>query len=181
MTAGLERLDLGPALDRPHLLAASVAAALRELPGASQVQVAPIDPELADTAAMSAAYDVPLSASGNCVLVAGRRAGEVRVAACVVLATTRVDVNGVARRCLDVRKASFLAMADAVEGTGMEHGGITPIGLPPGWTLLVDAGVVEQQHVVIGSGLRRSKLVTAGSLIAHLPGATITHGLGTGR
>ena len=99
---------------------------------AGEVQVAEIDPELADTAAMTEAYDVPLDASANCVVVMGRRAGEERTAACVVRADTRADVNNVVRRALDVRKASFLDHDRAVEETGMEYGGITPIGIPAG-------------------------------------------------
>ncbi len=177
VTSGLDRLDLVPALSRPDLVAAPVLATLQQLPGAAEVLVAAIDPDLADTAAMTQAYGIPLSASANCVVVAGRRGGEERVAACVVLATTRADVNGVVKRALDVRKASFLATADAVERTGMEYGGITPIGVPSGWTLLVDAAVVEQDQVVVGSGLRRSKIVTPGSLLGRLPSATIVQGL----
>ena len=95
-----------------------------------EVLAAPIDPELADTAAFCERYGVALLDSANCVVIAGRREGEVRYAACVVLATTRADVNGVVRRRLDVRKASFAPMEDAVTLTGMEYGGITPIGLP---------------------------------------------------
>ena len=75
-----------------------------------------------------------------------------------MLATTRADVNGVARRRLDVRKASFMPMDEAVAGTGMEYGGITPIGLPGDWPVLVDAAVAAADSVVIGSGVRRSKL-----------------------
>ena len=80
--------------------------------------------------------------------------GAVRYAACLVLATTRADVNGLVRRRLDARKASFAPMDDAVALTGMEYGGITPLGLPDGWPLLVDAAVAAAPAVVIGSGLR---------------------------
>ena len=135
-------LDAVPALDRPDLLAPPVAAALAALDGklpAGAVGVAEIDPELADTAAFCERYGVALSESANCVVVAGRRDGETRFAACVVLATTRADVNGVVRRQLDVRKASFAAMDVAVEETGMEYGGITPIGVPAAWPVFVDA------------------------------------------
>src|SRR5882672_3906912 len=96
----------------------------------TEVEVAPIDPDLADTAAFCAAYDVGLDASANCVVIAGKREGEIRYAACLVLATTRADVNGAVRRFLNVRKASFAPMDSAVAETGMEYGGITPIGLP---------------------------------------------------
>jgi prolyl-tRNA editing enzyme YbaK/EbsC (Cys-tRNA(Pro) deacylase) len=142
------------------------------------VLVVEIDPALADTAALVDAYDVPLEASANCVVVAGRRGGEQRWAACVVLATTRVDVNGVVRRRLDVRKVSFASMEDAVEATGMEYGGITPVGVPAGWPVLVDPAVVATDRVVVGSGVRRSKLVLPGSMLLQLPGAEVIDGLG---
>ena len=166
-----------PALAHPSLLAEPVAAALAAWPEADQVGVTEIDPDLADTAALVAAHQVPAEVSANCVVVAGRREGVERIAACVVLATTRADVNSYVRRALDVRKASFLAMDEAVERTGMEYGGITPVGLPGSWRLLVDARVVQVPLAVIGSGVRRSKLVLPGRLLAGLPGAEVADGL----
>jgi prolyl-tRNA editing enzyme YbaK/EbsC (Cys-tRNA(Pro) deacylase) len=175
------RLDAVPALDRPDLLAPAVAAALtaldRKLP-ADAVGVAEIDPELADTAAFCDRYDAALGESANCVVVAGRRDGETRFAACVVLATTRADVNGVVRRQLDVRKASFAPVDVAVEQTAMEYGGITPIGVPAPWPVLVDAAVAASPRVIIGSGVRRSKLTLPGGALGRLPGAVILEGLG---
>jgi prolyl-tRNA editing enzyme YbaK/EbsC (Cys-tRNA(Pro) deacylase) len=140
---------------------------------AGEVRAARIDPELADTAAFCERYGVPMAASANCVVVAGRRAGELRYAAAVVLATDRADVNGALRKALDVRKASFAPMPDAVAETGMEYGGITPLGLPPGWPIYLAAQVVAAGQVVIGSGLRRSKLRLDGRLLAELPGAQV--------
>ena len=162
-----------PALDRPDLLAAPVTAALAGWSAADQVLVAPIDAELADTAAFCEAYSVGLDVSANCVVVAGKRGGETRYAACLILATTRADVNGAVRRHLDVRKASFLPMAEAVGLTGMEYGGITPIGLPAGWPILVDEAVAATKIVIIGSGLRRSKIELPGATLADLPGAVV--------
>jgi len=175
-------LKLEPAQTRLDLLAAPVAAALEVWPAeapidADQVMVAPIDPDLADTAAFCAAYDVAPEESANCVVVAGRREGVVRYAACVILATTRADVNGVVRRFLDVRKASFAPMDEAVRLTGMEYGGITPIGLPESWPVLVDARVVATPHVIIGSGVRHSKIAIAGPALGALPGAQVVDGL----
>ena len=178
------RLDAVPALDRPDLLAPPVAAALAALAAldgklpASAVGVAEIDPELADTAAFCDRYGVSLGESANCVVVAGRRDGETRFAACVVLATTRADVNGVVRRQLDVRKASFAAVDVAVEQTAMEYGGITPIGVPASWPVFVDAAVAASPQVIVGSGVRRSKLTLPGEALSRLPGAVILEGLG---
>jgi prolyl-tRNA editing enzyme YbaK/EbsC (Cys-tRNA(Pro) deacylase) len=170
-----------PALERTDLLGAPVAAALAALTGklaTDEIGVAEIDPELADTAAFCERYEVALSESANCVVVAGRRDGEVRLAACMVLATTRADVNGLVKRELDVRKASFAPMQTAVELTGMEYGGITPIGLPADWPLFVDAAVAATPRVIIGSGVRRSKLTLPGAALASLPGAVVLEALG---
>ena len=170
-------LDLVPALSRPDLLGPPVAQALTGFAHADRVRVAAIDPALADTAAMTEAYDVPLAASANCVVVMGRRDGQERVAACLVRADTRADVNTVVKRLLDVRKASFLDHDRAVAETGMEHGGITPVGLPEGWRLLVDSRVVDIDDAIIGSGIRGSKLMVPGSVLAELPGAEVVEGL----
>src|SRR5262252_9344991 len=170
-----------PALDRPDLLAPPVAAALAKLTGTlsvSEIGVAEIDPALADTAAFCEKYGVAPGESANCVVVEGRRAGEARMAACMILATTRADVNGLVRRELEVRKCSFAAMDTAVELTSMEYGGITPIGLPPDWPIFVDAAVAQADRVVIGSGIRGSKLTLPGAALASLPGAKVIDGLG---
>jgi prolyl-tRNA editing enzyme YbaK/EbsC (Cys-tRNA(Pro) deacylase) len=171
-------LTLEPALDRPDLLAEPVAAAIREWKGEELIRVAEIDPALADTAAFCERYGVPPAASANCVVVAGKRAGVTRYAGCMVLATTRADVNGVVRRHLEARKASFAAQDTAVAQTGMEYGGITPFGLPADWPVLVDPAVADSPDVVVGSGVRRSKLVLPGSALARLPAATVLPGLG---
>ncbi|GAA4362774.1 YbaK/EbsC family protein [Actinomadura verrucosospora] len=163
-------LDWGPANERPGLLAAPVAAAIGGLPGA---EAAGIDPDLADTAAFCERYGVPLDVSANCVVVAAKRGGEVAHAACMVLATGRADVNGVVRKHLGARKVSFAPMADATSLTGMEYGGITPVGLPAGWPILVDEAVAAAPLVVIGSGLRKSKILVPGKALAGLPGAEV--------
>ncbi|MGI5287318.1 YbaK/EbsC family protein [Nonomuraea polychroma] len=159
-----------PAAERTDLLADPVAHAVAGMEG---VEVAEIDPDLADTAAFCERYGVRLDESANCVVVAAKRGGETRYAACMVLATMRVDVNGVVRRHLDTRKASFAPMADAVELTGMEYGGITPLGLPDDWPILVDAHVAEHPRVVIGSGVRRSKLALSGAALSGLKRAEV--------
>jgi prolyl-tRNA editing enzyme YbaK/EbsC (Cys-tRNA(Pro) deacylase) len=171
-------LDAAPALSRPDLLAEPVTAALLEWPAAvaDEVGVSEIDPELADTAAFCERYQVPLAESANCVVVEGRRAGETTLAACVVLATTRADVNGAVRRYLGSRKVSFAPMDLAVAETSMEYGGITPIGLPDDWPVLIDAAV-STSRVIVGSGVRRSKLTLPGPLLADLPGAVVLDGL----
>ena len=164
----LGTLDWQPASEHLELLAPPVAAAVQRL--GLDCFVAPIDPALADTAAFCAAYDVPLEASANCVVVAGRRGETTTTAACLVLAVDRADVNKVVRRRLDVRKISFAGLDDTVQQTQMEHGGITPVGLPDAWPVLVDEAVAASPWVVVGSGVRGSKIAVPGAVLAALPG-----------
>ena len=157
-----------PATEHPDLVSPPVAAALARVP---EVRVARIDPTLADTAAFCAAYDVDPASSANCVVVEGRRGDLTRRAAVMVLATDRADVNRVVRKHLGVRKISFADQAVAERLTGMQQGGITPIGLPEDWPILVDDAVVAAGPVVIGAGVRGAKLLLPGALLAGLPGA----------
>ena len=114
-------------------------------------EVVPCDPELADTAAFCEAYGYEMEDSANCVVVIGKADPPV-FAACVVLATTRLDVNGVVRRRLGTRKASFAPADDVVAATGMAIGGVTPLALPDGLPLWVDARVMERERIVLGAG-----------------------------
>ena len=174
-----------PALERTDLLAAPVAAALRALETSSdgahlvrQAQVVPIDPQYSDTDALNAHYALDPEATGNCVLVAGKRTGEERIAACVVRAPDFADVNHVVKKRIDVRKASFLPVERAVEMSGMEYGGITPVGLPEDWRLFIDGAVADRATVLIGSGVRHSKILVPGALLVALPGAERVENLG---
>ncbi len=172
------RLTSVPVASAPRLVGAPTLAALERLGLLDHVGVVEIDPDLSDTARNQEAYDLPLETLANCVVVAGKREGVEKVAACMVLADTRADVNNVVRRRLDVRKATFLARDDAVERTSMEYGGITPIGLPDDWRVLVDAAVAAAPVLVIGSGVRRSKLMLSGATLAALPSAETVESLG---
>ncbi|MDQ2783050.1 MAG: hypothetical protein M3Y26_11035 [Actinomycetota bacterium] len=161
-------LDWAPLHGQLDLVAAPVAAAAGLVPGA---RVAAIDDTLADTAAFCEAYEVAPEHSANCVVVAARRGEVTRYAAVMVLAMMRADVNGVVRKELDARKCSFASRQEAVALTGMEFGGITPVGAPEGWTILVDEAVLAAGEVVVGSGLRGSKLLLPAAELLGLPGA----------
>lgn len=174
------------ALERPELLAAPTAAALQAMAAsgeegaalADRALVCEIDQAFSDTDALNTEFSLDPDATGNCVLVAGKRSGEERIAACVVRATDFADVNHVVKKMIDVRKASFLPQDRAVETSGMEYGGITPVGLPEQWRLLIDAAVAARDTVLIGSGVRPSKLLVPGALLAALPTAEVVEGLG---
>lgn len=137
------------------------------------VLVAEIDPDLADTTAFCDRYGIDMDVSANCVVLEAKRTDKNWYAACLILAITRADINGVIRKQLDARKVSFAPMDQAVTITGMEYGGITPIGLPKDWPILIDEAIANIEHVVIGSGIRKSKLVVPGKLFADLPNVTI--------
>ncbi|UQX89795.1 YbaK/EbsC family protein [Jatrophihabitans telluris] len=169
-------LSWRPVDDAPDLLGPTVSQLLGTW-SSSLVEVAPIDPALADTAEFCRNYGVEPACSANCVVITGKREGVVRYAACVILATTRADINGVARRLLDVRKASFAPMSDAVRLTGMEYGGITPIGLPADWPILVASQVADAGPVVVGSGRRASKIRIDGAALLELPNAQLAEEL----
>lgn len=159
-----------PAADHPELVAPPVAASLGLVPAA---RAARIDASLADTAAFCAAYDVAPEASANCVVVEARRGDVTTLAAVMVLATDRADINRVVRKHLGARKISFADQRKTEELTGMQQGGITPIGLPEHWPILVDERIASAGPVVIGAGVRGAKLLLDGASLAALPGAEV--------
>src|SRR5699024_10919854 len=116
-----------------------------------------------------------MDVSANCVIVEGRRGEQSTLAAVMVLATDRADVNKTIRKHLGARKTSFAPMDTATSLTGMEYGGITPIGLPSDWSILVDDAVAAREWLVIGSGIRGSKVAVRGADLASLPRAQTLH------
>ncbi|MGY2873739.1 prolyl-tRNA editing enzyme YbaK/EbsC (Cys-tRNA(Pro) deacylase) [Marmoricola sp. URHA0025 HA25] len=173
----LGTLTTEPVLDHLDLVGVPVADFLKGWEHAAEVGVVAIDPALSETAATVDVYGVPWESGANCVVVMGRREGQERTAACVVRGDTRADVNNRVKRLLDVRKCSFLDHERAVAESGMEYGGITPIGVPAQWRLLVDSRVPAIDTVLIGSGIRGSKLILPGRLLAELPGAEVVDDL----
>jgi prolyl-tRNA editing enzyme YbaK/EbsC (Cys-tRNA(Pro) deacylase) len=134
------------------------------------------DPDLADTAAFCEHYGYPPEQSANTIVVASRRPLG-HHAACVVLATTRLDVNRRVRDLLEVRKVSFAPPELTAELTGMMMGGVTPFGLPEDMPLWIDAAVMEVPWVIIGGGSRSLKVKIAPEALAALPNAVVVDGL----
>lgn len=178
MDIKLGTLEFSPALSKGELLATPVRAALQALANSDMVGVAAIDGALSDTAAFCAAYHVTESAAANCVILEAKQGAERAYAACVVLAHTRADVNGLIKKTLQVRKVSFASMELAVEATEMEYGAITPIGLPTDWPIFIDRAVAESNYVIIGSGVRASKLAVTGAFLSALPNVRVLDDLG---
>ena len=131
-----------------------------------------VDPALADTAAFCKHYGYPLEISGNTILVVSKR-GEQRFCACLVLATTRLDVNHTVRPLLGTRKASFASAEETAELTGMLIGGVTPFGLPPGLAIYVDERVMALDEVIVGGGDRSTKLRVSPAVFRRMPGVEV--------
>jgi prolyl-tRNA editing enzyme YbaK/EbsC (Cys-tRNA(Pro) deacylase) len=140
--------------------------------------VVPCDPDLADTAAFCEAYGYRPEQSANAIIVVGK--SEPRTyACCLVLATTRLDVNGVVRRRLGARKASFASADETIDLTGMQIGGVTPFGLPESLPLWIDAAVMGVDDVIVGGGTRDRKLLIPPAALAALTNAEVIDDLAT--
>lgn len=184
----LGTLEVLKAKEHSEMVARPVAEALQNVNKIEDVLVAEIDPGLSDTAAFCEKYEIGPEVAANCVILRAKinkqidggesSVSEVRYVACVILATTRVDVNGLMREVLGTKKISFAPMEEAVQGSGMEFGGITPVGLPAGWLIYIDKAVADAPQLIIGSGIRKSKLLVPGSFLATLPNAQVLEGLG---
>ncbi len=178
MNIELGTLNINSISDSRDLLAPTVDRFLKTISNLGQIGVTKIDPTLSDTAKFCEQYQVGLDQAANCVILEAKRGDRRWLAACVVLGSTRVDVNKLAKKTLDARKVSFAPMEKAVAESGMEYGAITPVGLPADWPILIDKAVADSEYVIIGSGKRESKLVVSGSFLAQLPNVQVLEGLG---
>jgi len=134
------------------------------------------DPALADTANFCAAYGFKPEESANTIVVVGKSDPPV-YAACVVLATTRLDVNRTVRQKLGRRKASFAPAEETRVITGMEIGGVTVFGLPPDLPVWIDSRVMEPERIVLGGGSRSFKVLAPPSILLRLPNVEVVEGL----
>jgi len=161
--------DTSAAVDRARLDAALA-------PSSVPYELFACDPALADTAAFCAAYGFGLEDAANTIVVVGK--AEPRVyAACIVLAPHRLDVNRAVKTRLGTRKASFAGAEETRDLTGMEIGGVTPFGLPPGIPVWIDAAVMRRNRIVLGGGSRSWKVIAAPEILRGLPGADVVDGL----
>lgn len=143
-----------------------------------EYEVMDCDPELADTALFCEAYGVDPADSANTILVASKRPAG-RLAACIALANTRLDVNHMVRGLMEVRKLSFASEDQTLEATGMMIGGVTPFGLPPEMPIYVDAAVMDRPEIVLGGGNRSSKLRIPPAALLSLPNVLVVEDLAT--
>lgn len=139
-------------------------------------EIMPCDPDFADTAAFCEKYNYPIDQGANCIVVVGKSEPPV-FAACLVLPTTRLDVNKTVRQMLGTKKASFADAALTESFTGMKVGGVTPIGLPDSLPLWIDSRVMQLDRVLVGGGSRSCKVILSPELLLKLPNAVVVEGL----
>lgn len=174
MSLKVGKLIFESAKDNLHLLAKPVQDKL----GSVELLVSEIDPEFSDTAAFCEKYQISPKQAANCLVIEAVRGNDIKYAACLVPGNTRADLNKLVRKQLKVRRVSLAPRDFVVNSTGMEYGGITIIGLPSTWQILIDKSLVSIPNLVIGSGVRNSKLLVSGHTLEELPNATILEGLG---
>ena len=143
-------------------------------------EVLPCDPAFADTAAFCAKYGIPPSQSANAIVVASKKEPKT-YAVCLLLATTKLDVNRKVSELLGVKKLSFASGEETVASTGMMVGGVTLFGLPDGWPVYIDSRVAALPSVVVGGGNRSSKLRLSPAELLRIPGAAVVEGLALDR
>lgn len=136
----------------------------------------PCDPALADTEVWCRHYGFPPERAANTIVIASK-SGPGMVVACVLLATTRLDVNRTVRKRMGVRRLSFASPEETRTLTGMELGGVVPFALPPDLPVWVDSAVMEPEWVILGAGTRAAKLRVSPQVFARLPGVTVVEGL----
>lgn len=174
-------LNFEPAINRPDLVPPNITKLLNHWSGSTPVEdirAAPIDPEFADSAKFCEIYGVDPADGANCVIVEAVRGENRTLAACLIPVSCRADLNNVARKTLGVKKVSFAPLNEVLQATGMEYGGITPLGLPEIYPILIDSRVASMPRLIIGGGYRKSKLSVPGKALAELPNALVIEGLG---
>ena len=162
--------------DEPHDEAGRARLEAALAPLSVQYELFACDPALADTAQFCEAYGFSPDESANTIVVVGK-ADPRRYAACIVLATHRLDVNRTVRDRLGTRKASFAGPDETRELTGMEIGGVTPFGLPAGLPVWVDATVMARPRVILGGGSRSWKVIAGPQILTRLRGVEVVEGL----
>lgn len=141
-------------------------------------EIMTIDPDFADTARFCERYRIPLDNSANTIIVAGKKEPK-QYCACVVKATTRLDVNHAVRKLMNASRLSFATAEETRALTGMMIGGVTIFALPPGLAVYVDDRLMTLDWVILGGGSRSTKIKTSPEVFRRLPSTTIVPGLAT--
>lgn len=178
MSVNLGLLNFEPAVNNLEILAQPVQKLLKNWSPAEEILSIEIDPKFAGSAEFCEKYQIKPEEGANTIIVKGKRAGEVKYAACLVPVDKKLDVNHVVKKFLNVSDVSFAPMDFAVEQSKMEYGSITIVGLPSDWPILIDKTLIEKDYLVVGGGLRKAKLLIPGKALAELPNAHIVEDLG---
>ena len=174
------KLDFQPAVEHSELLASSVFAHIQSLPeeSAQEIRVAEIDPQFTGGIEFCETYGSTQDETANCLVVECVRNDVITYAACLVpVAAKKIDFNGVVRRYMNARRVSFAPLELIVETTGMEYGGITVVGLPPEWQILVAPSLMEHERIVIGSGIQNSKISMPTALLRDASNVAVVEGI----
>ena len=162
-------------LEHRQLLHPAVADYLDQI--GTPYEIVPIDPEYADTAAFCEKYGFPPGQSANTIIIASRRRDPTIYCACVVLATTRLDVNRTVKQLMNVSRVSFANAEQMMELTGMKVGGVTPFGLPDDLPLYIDSRIMALDWIILGSGGREAKMKISPDVYKKVPSATTIENL----
>lgn len=174
-------LNFLPVAGHLDLVSVSVARFVNQWRGSlssSEFLVAEIDPDKAGGADFCTTYGVSATEGANCVIIEARRGNTRTIAACVAPVGYRMDFSGVIRKHLGARQVSVAPLDEVLAATQMEYGSITPIGLPSSWPILIDSGVFDAQRIIMGSGLRRSKLSVPSMAFHEMENVTNLTGIG---
>jgi prolyl-tRNA editing enzyme YbaK/EbsC (Cys-tRNA(Pro) deacylase) len=173
-------LQFSPVIERPDLVPDTVFNTINNWTGTEQKDeflVAEIDPEFAGGVEVCEKYNIDPKSGANCLVVNGTRGDKKTTAACLVPVGYRYDMNGAVRKALNARQVSVASLEEVMELSHMEYGSITPVGLPSDWFLFIDPKVLETERLVIGGGLKKSKLSIPSKALLSLPNATVLEGL----
>ena len=141
-------------------------------------EVMSIDPDFADTAQFCAKYGIPLDHSANTIVVASKKEPK-QYCACVVLATTRLDVNHTVKKLMGASRVSFASADETMALTGMRIGGVTVFALPPDVPLYVDDRLMALDWLILGGGGRDTKIRTSPEVFRRMPNTSVVPGLAT--
>lgn len=173
-------LSFSPVIDRKDLVPVTVFNAINRWKGPqdkSEFLVAEIDPEFAGGVEVCAKYNIDPKMGANCLVVEGKKGNNSIIAVCLVPVGYRYDMSGVVRKKLNVRQVSVASLELVLLETQMELGSITPIGMPENWQIFIDPLVINPERIIIGGGLKKSKLSIPSNALLHLPNAEILEGL----
>lgn len=171
------KLEFKNISENQHLLPKQVYSYITAFDQAKRIKVAEIDPLYADGDSLSRVYGISYDMELNCLIVEGRRGENKSYAAVVIPYGKRANMNSKVRTPLNAKSVSFADLNYVTEVTGMEYGAITPIGLPDDWRILVDESVFEQEYVIVGGGLAKSKLMLPSDLFKIMPNCIVVEGL----